>query len=168
MKTGTLQNLIAQFIAEQQTPPEYQEAQFDWIGDLVNYSSPEKLGQINTTRISESTEDSFKVETLKYHSSFDKQVWFSNSDGSYLFELEVPRYSKEDISVTIEDDGVKTLVIFAEKKVGNNVSHCFTEKYDVPDSQNLDLENSLVKVENGLLSIAFPRKNQAAKTIKIL
>lgn len=99
--------------------------------------------------------------------NFDKQVWFNQEDGGLLFELEVPRYSKDEISVSIEDSGVKTLVVFGEKKVGES-SRCFTERYDIPNPQNLDLENCLAKVEDGLLSIAFPKKFVAPKTIKVL
>lgn len=96
----------------------------------------------------------------------DKQVWFPEPDGAYKFELEVPRYSQNEISVSIEDDGIKTLVVFGEQKVGES-SRCFTEKYAIP-SESLDLENSSAKVENGLLTVFFPKKFVTAKTIKVL
>jgi HSP20 family molecular chaperone IbpA len=84
---------------------------------------------------------------------FDKQVWFKESGGAYKFILEVPGYGREHLSVEIEGD---TLVIKAEKPVGENVGHCFTERYIIPDDQILDLGMGSVKVEYGVLTIFFP------------
>lgn len=136
----------------------------DWIGDFEPRPAPnaEQLGSIKSWPKTYPSSDVFAPVK-----NFDKQVWFNQEDGGLLFELEVPRYSKEEISVSIEDEGIKTLVVFGEKKVGES-SHCFTERYDIPNPQNLDLENCLAKVEDGLLSIAFLKKFVAPKTIKVL
>ena len=132
----------------------------NYIGDYppVTHTDP-YFGHVTTSPNSNS-------EKFYFPAVFDKQVWFPESDGAYKFELEVPRYSKDEISVTIEDDGVKTLVVFGEQKVGES-SRCFTEKYAIP-SESLDLENSSAKVENGLLTVFFPKKLVATKTIKVL
>lgn len=156
------------------TPPYIQSFSVDpyypigtWIGDFEppqTTPNTAEFGHIDTRKISDSTKNLVKVEPLEYHPSFDKQVWFKQEDGGYIFELEVPRYSKKEISVTIEEN---TVCVFGEKKVGKN-SLCFTERYDIPYGSNLDLENCLAKVEDGLLSIAFPKKFVTPKTIKVL
>lgn len=139
----------------------------DWARDfepLKTAPNTAEFGHINTQKISDSTKNLVKAEPLKYHLSFDKQVWFNQEDGGLIFELEVPRYSRKEISVTIEEN---TACVFGEKKVGKN-SLCFTERYGIPNPHNLDLENCLAKVEDGLLSIAFPKKFVAPKTIRVL
>lgn len=144
-----------------------------WIGDfepLKTAPNTAEFGHIKTNKeviqfIQEPRPKTYPSSDLFVgKTNFDKQVWFKQGDGGYIFELEVPRYSKEEISVTIEEN---TICVFGEKKVGKN-SLCFTEKYDIPYESNLNLENCLAKVEDGLLSIAFPKKFVAPKTIKIL
>lgn len=136
----------------------------DWIGDFEPRTAPntEQLGLIESCPKIYQSSDLF-VPPKK----INNQVWFNQEDGGLLFELEVPRYSKDEISVSIEDSGAKTLVVLGEKKAGES-SRCFTERFDIPNPQNLDLENCLAKVEDGLLSIAFPKKFFAPKIIKVL
>jgi HSP20 family molecular chaperone IbpA len=90
---------------------------------------------------------------LRGKTNFEKQVWFKESDGGCKFILEIPGFGREHLSVEIEGD---TLVVKAEKSIGENVGHCFTERYVIPGDQILDLGMGSVKVEHGILTIFFP------------
>ena len=131
----------------------------DWIGDFEIKTPPktESIGEINTWP------KSYAGSNMLLASNFDKMVWLLQPDGGYIFELEVPRYSEDEISVSIEGN---TILVFGEKKFGEH-SQCFTERYDIPYRSNLDLKNCLAKVKNGLLSIAF-QKLPTSKAIKVL
>lgn len=138
----------------------------DYIGDYIgDHVAPTDIdpyfGRATTSPTTNSETFYIPAPTCK----FDKQVWFKESDGSYKFILEVPGYGREHLSVEIEGD---TLVIEAEKFVGENFGHCFTERYVVPDS-SLDLGTGSVKVEHGILTIFFPAlPAPKPQTIKLL
>jgi HSP20 family molecular chaperone IbpA len=102
-----------------------------------------------------------KINLIK-DGTYVNDVWSYNEDGSMLFELEVPRYSKNEISVTIEGDSEALTVVGKKEKNG------FKEEYRIPNYKYFDLDNCLAKVEDGLLSIAFPMKVAAKTAIKIL
>jgi len=136
----------------------------DYIGDYV---SPTDIDPYFGRSITTSPNTGVNKESIQFvQSKFDKQVWFKESDGAYKFILEVPGYGREHLSVEIEGD---TLIIKAEKPVGENVGHCFAERYIIPDDQILDLGMGSVKVEHGILTIFFPAlPAPKSQTIKLL
>ncbi len=137
----------------------------DYIGDCPVLTDIDPyFGRVTTSPAINSETFYIPAHTDK----FDKQVWFKGSDGSYRFVLEVPGYGREHVSVEIEDDGIKTLVIKGTKQSSENVGWSFVERYSFPDGTNLNPEGS-VTVEHGVLTICFlPLSEPKPKTIKLL
>lgn len=93
-------------------------------------------------------------------SIFDKQVWFNNTDGGQTFRLEVVGYGQEHISAEIKDS-----VLHVSGKRGQK---SFSQQYQIPSPEKLDLNNVSAKVEHGLLEIVFSAKKTEVKSVKIL
>jgi HSP20 family molecular chaperone IbpA len=145
------------------TIPSTQELE-NFIKDYCPYiqlqtPKPETIGKINTWPKTYSSYDMFFAPKI------DKNVWFKEDGGAYKFILEVAGFGKEHLAIEIKSGA---LIIKAEKLVGENVGHYFTERYFIPENSNLDLENASVEIEYGVLTIFFPAKKVSPQTIKLL
>jgi HSP20 family protein len=81
----------------------------------------------------------------------------------YLIEVELPRFSKKDVKVSVEND---TVVIQAEKK-DNKYSSSFYQSYYF---DNVDVDNISAELKDGVLSVILPKKQvnkPAPKQIEI-
>ena len=93
----------------------------------------------------------------------------SETDTEYSFEVELPGYNKEDISIVLENEVLK---ISAEKEeTKENISH--KERYvgkvqrEYYVGKNIDESNVKAKMENGVLQVTIPKKVAETKNNKI-
>lgn len=98
--------------------------------------------------------------TISTVAGLDNQVWFNNTDGGQTFRLEVVGYGQEHISAEIKDS-----ILYISGKRGQK---SFSQQYQIPSPEKLDLNNISAKVEHGLLEIVFSAKKTEIKSVKIL
>lgn len=82
----------------------------------------------------------------------------SNND-NVLIKMEVAGFSKENVTIDINDD-VMTVSGKLQKKEGNENDSLFTAEEFTRDFnvKEIDTDNITAKCENGVLTIACPRK----------
>lgn len=151
--------------------PDYQENSFPdypYVGDPI--SDPNRVGDFPLkklhelfrcpSRVTKSTDGSWQWSLPLSN----KTVWFNQIDGGQKFVLELAGYSKEEIGVKIDGEFLKVT-----KKKPQNIVNPETH-YKIPSAEILDLTNTSVRMENGLLEISFPKlkKKDAPKTIVLL
>lgn len=135
-----------------------------WIGDFPPILPRDKKDEENYQKgLAEFREKILNPATTTntIGSIFDKQVWFNNTDGNgQTFRLEVVGYGQEHISAEIKDS-----VLHVSGKRGQK---SFTQQYQIPSPEKLDLNTVSAKVEYGLLEIVFSAKKIEVKSVKIL
>ena len=88
---------------------------------------------------------------------------FAEEDGDYVFEVEMPGFSKEDIKIQLDQNGHLNLEGQTTRK-GNKVK--FGKTYEVPEKADLSTADASLK--NGIFRLTFKRKNKhKPKEIKI-
>ena len=92
-----------------------------------------------------------------------KARWFNSLDDMLVFEMDIPGFSKKEISVKIENLDYSKLIVDGKKE-----KKSFSETYEVPEDYPIDYENVSSKVEDGLLTVNLPIKKVAKKTIQVL
>lgn len=80
------------------------------------------------------------------------------------YEMALPGFSKEDISVEVEGN-VLTISAEIEEKEETKWRHSFSKRFELPSS--VDAEQVEAKMENGVLSLKFG-KSKEAKKVSIL
>lgn len=80
-------------------------------------------------------------------------------DGFLVYELDVPGVKKQDLSIEVSD---RAMYIKAER---SDSKHKYSTKIALPES--VDVEKSTAKLEDGVLRIEMPLK-QEKHTIKIV
>lgn len=87
--------------------------------------------------------------------------YFSKTKDGLKFRLELAGFSKDEISVAVEEG--KYLKV--NSKSGQKP---YSKGFVVPDAENYNLSNPTAKMENGLLEISFAAKKEEVRAIKIL
>lgn len=129
-----------------------------WIGDFPPLEDKKRKDDLQKGLAKIWKDSSWDTSDLL--KSRDKQVWFNNTDGGQTFRLEVVGYGQEHISAEIKDS---TLSIS-----GKRGQKSFSQQYQIPSPEKLDLNNISAKVEHGLLEIVFSAKKTEVKSVKIL
>lgn len=98
-----------------------------------------------------------------YNSQLEKKVW-SEISGFLVFRLEIPGFGRENISVTIEDDGAPII-----KVEGRAEDTGFTESYEIPDAKSVIFDDATTIIINGVLTVKFPKRpNINPKKLKLI
>jgi HSP20 family molecular chaperone IbpA len=88
---------------------------------------------------------------------------FVEEDGDYVFEVEMPGFSKEDVKVHLDQHGHLNLEGQTTKR-GKEVK--FGQAYEVPEKA--DLPSADASLKDGVFRLTFKRKNKyKPKEIKI-
>ena len=88
---------------------------------------------------------------------------FAEEDGDYVFEVEMPGFSKEDVKVRLDQHGHLNLEGKTTKR-GKEVK--FGQAYEVPEKA--DLSSADASLKDGVFRLTFKRKNKhKPKEIKI-
>ena len=88
---------------------------------------------------------------------------FVEEDGDYVFEVEMPGFSKEDIKIQLDQNGHLNLEGKTTKR-GKEVK--FGQAYEVPEKA--DLATADASLKNGIFRLTLKRKNKhKPKEIKI-
>ena len=88
---------------------------------------------------------------------------FVEEDGDYVFEVEMPGFSKEDVKVCLDQHGHLNLEGQTTKR-GKEVK--FGQAYEVPEKA--DLSSADASLKDGVFRLTFKRKNEhKPKEIKI-
>jgi len=91
------------------------------------------------------------------------------TDDEYVFEFELPGYTKDDVKVNVEDN-VLTVSSEKEKKAEDEkknyhvVERCygsFRRQFSLPD--NADVDAVKAKFNNGVLDLRVPKKEEEKK-----
>ena len=94
---------------------------------------------------------------------FKANVIRAFEDGNYVFEVEMPGFSKEDVKVRLDQHGHLNLEGKTTKR-GKEVK--FEQAYEVPEKADLSTVDASLK--NGIFRLTFKRKNKhKPKEIKI-
>ena len=97
----------------------------------------------------------------------------SETEKEYLYEIELPGYTKENVSISLDKNILK---ISAEKKEENketktNYTYKEIVKGKVERSyalrENIDRDNIKAKMEDGILKVTIPKKEAEKITNKI-
>ena len=83
-----------------------------------------------------------------------------DESGNYCLELELPGIKKEDVKISVENN---ILEIKAERKDRNTL---VARKYTL--SKNVDSDKISAKMEDGILTIILPPKNQEKEKLKLI
>jgi len=88
---------------------------------------------------------------------------FVEEDGDYVFEVEMPGFSKEDIKIQLDQNGHLNLEGKTTRR-GKEVK--FGKTYEVPEKA--DLATADASLKNGIFRLTLKRKNRhKPKEIKI-
>lgn len=98
----------------------------------------------------------YSVDSYRYRTTLEKQ------DNTYVVTAQVPGMSKEDISIKLEDSVLK---ITGEKEINESMTSSINKEFNVSSSINTNRIEA--KVENGILTISIPQKENKSKQIKI-
>jgi len=85
-----------------------------------------------------------------------------HGDNESALLLAVPGYSKDDITITVEDNN--TITITGESKSG--LTSVLKRTFTIP-ANKIDMDAIVAKVENGVLAIIFTHAKKSKKTIKV-
>ena len=80
---------------------------------------------------------------------------FVEENGDYVFDVEMPGFSKEDGKIRLEQNGHLTLEGKTTKR-GREVK--FGQAYEVPEKADLSTADASLK--NGIFRLTFKRKNK--------
>ena len=88
---------------------------------------------------------------------------FAEENGNYIFEVEMPGFSKDDVKIRLDQDGHLNLEGKTTRR-GKEVK--FGQAYEVPEKA--DLSTADASLRNGVFRLTFKRKNKhKPKEIKI-
>lgn len=88
---------------------------------------------------------------------------FVEEEGDYVFEVEMPGFSKEDVKIRLDQNGHLNLEGKTTRR-GTEVK--FGQSYEVPEKADLSTADASLK--NGVFRLTFKRKNKhKPKEIKI-
>jgi HSP20 family protein len=103
--------------------------------------------------------DSFFTQTTK-----SKTANIEKNEKEFLLTTALPGFSKEEVQVSVENDTLKIIAKSNKKQYWNKQE--YNQSYILEN--NIDTNNIVAKLENGLLTILLPIKEQAKlKTISI-
>lgn len=131
-----------------------------WIGDFPPFGDKKSKDDLYKGWAERLDKAGQPITSKSVGTLFDKQVWFNNTDDSASFKLEVVGYGQEHISAEIKDS---TLHVS-----GKRGQKSFSQQYQIPSPEKLDLDKVSAKVEHGLLEITFSAKKTEVKSVKIL
>ena len=106
--------------------------------------------------------DRFFDQTISTSTSTPR-VNLSETDEGYCLEAELPGWSEDDITVTLDDD---VLVLEGERTVENEAEDASYRHQEIRSSSfrrsfridNVDSENTKARFENGMLVIDMPKE----------
>jgi HSP20 family molecular chaperone IbpA len=85
---------------------------------------------------------------------------FKNNEKSYTFEVELPRFKKDEVTVKLED-GILNVVAESKDK-----RYFYQNRFSV--GRNIDTKNITAKLEDGILTVTLPKTEQAVgKVIEV-
>ncbi|MEK6884717.1 MAG: Hsp20/alpha crystallin family protein, partial [Nanoarchaeota archaeon] len=87
-----------------------------------------------------------------------KNVRESKDENSYTLEFDVPGFTKEEINVEIENSYVTVTSKSETNKNRKNLSYSI-----YIDSFFYDLDNTTTKLQNGVLTVTFPKSANTKK-----
>ena len=97
------------------------------------------------------------VDSYKYRTVLEQK------DDGYTLVAQVPGLSKEDITMSVENN---TLKVSGQKEISKNLSTAIDKEFKIGNDVNQSKISA--KVENGVLYIDLPKaKDKTAKIIKI-
>jgi HSP20 family protein len=97
------------------------------------------------------------VDSYKYRTVLEQK------DDGYTLVAQVPGLSKEDITMSVENN---TLKVSGQKEISKNLSTAINKEFKIGNDVNQSKISA--KVENGVLYIDLPKaKDKTAKIIKI-
>ena len=104
------------------------------------------------------------TQTLSIRKGFPKGDIFLDKDGNRVIELALAGYSKEQLSVTVEDG---KLTVAAKKCEGDEESRTLARRAFTQTFSNLgkdfNLEKAEVSYKDGLLRIIVPKEQEVAE-----
>ena len=83
-------------------------------------------------------------------------------DNNYIITAQVPGMSKDDITIKLEDSILK---VTGEKQINETMTTSINKEFTV--SSAINTAKIQAKVENGILTISIPQKENKCKEIKI-
>ena len=84
---------------------------------------------------------------------------FESIDGQ-TYELALPGFSKEDLSIEV-DGRILSISAEIDEKEETRLRHSFHKRYTLPNSVNVDSIEA--KMENGVLQLSFGKSKEATK-----
>lgn len=96
------------------------------------------------------------VQTIKGNS------YVENEDDKVIFYLQLPGYSKKDLSIKLKDGNIEVSSDVEDEKLWKTKF----KRLAIPPKDS-DLTKIKAKLENGILEIMVPKKESATKEIKI-
>ncbi len=103
---------------------------------------------MNTFRLSNTLFDNFFNSGLDHFYYIDDDYDYSERDDTYVYELNLAGFKKENIKVSAENGRIKVTAKQDDKS--------YTKLLSVP--KKADLNSSSVKYEDGILSITINKK----------
>ena len=98
----------------------------------------------------------YSVDSYRYRTTLEKK------DNGYMITAQVPGMSKEDISIKLEDSVLK---ITGEKQVNESMTTSINKDFTI--SSSINTSKIEAKVENGILTVFIPQKENKSKKITI-
>lgn len=95
------------------------------------------------------------------------------NEKDYSIQISVPGFKKDDINIELNGDVLTISSEFEDKKEEDNDNYCrrefikssFSRSFSVPD--NADIENIDAKMEDGILNVIVPKKEEEKKENKL-
>ena len=103
----------------------------------------------------------FKETVLDFFKSTEKENFSQTKEGNLKFRLGLAGFSKEDVSVVIEEN--KYLKVSSK-----NSQKPYSKGFVIPNAENYNLSNPEAQMTNGLLEIFLRQKKEEVRAIKIL
>jgi HSP20 family protein len=98
----------------------------------------------------------YSVDYYKYRTTLEQK------DNNYIITAQVPGMSKDDITIKLEDSILK---VTGEKQINETMTTSINKEFTV--SSAINTAKIQAKVENGILTISIPQKENKCKEIKI-
>ena len=106
----------------------------------------------------------------KEHLPYDvhERVKFRSEDTNIRIEFLAPGFKKTELSLVLDQDKLSLKSNTRKKRTSTGLFQTDEINIEVSLSQNLDIENTKAKLEEGVLTVVIPKiENQADRKIKI-